>query len=160
MIRPFTRDDREPVMDLLRATGNFNAAELAIADEVIGIVIDRPDQRDYYSFVAETALPESHSGIAGFLVIGPVPATTGSWHMYWIAVHPASYGKGIGAALQLHAEDFVRRRDGYWLLAETSSQPGYQRARAFYRKQGYCELARVADYYKPSDDLLLFGKRL
>src|SRR5580658_6331907 len=140
MIRPFTKADREPVIDLLRATGNFNTVELAIADEVMGVVVNQPDQGDYYSFVAET-MPEIHSGIAGFLVIGPVPATAGSWHMYWIAVQPASYGKGIGAALQLRAEDFVRSRGGYWLLAETSSQPGYQRARAFYLKQGYCELA-------------------
>ena len=159
MIRALARNDREPVLDLLRATGNFNAAELAIADELMGIVIDQPGQGDYYSFVAE-AMPESPPGIAGFLVIGPVPATLGSWHMYWIAVRPPSYGKGIATALQQYSEDFVRRRDGYWLLAETSSQPGYERAHAFYRKHGYRELVRVADYYKPSDDLLLFGKRL
>ncbi len=158
MIRPLTREDRKPVIDLLEATGNFNSAELAIAGELIGIVIDQPGQEDYYSWVAETT-QHDHTGIAGFLVIGPVPATVGSWHMYWIAVHPASYGTGIAASLQLHAEDFVRSRTGYWLLAETSGQSGYQRARAFYRKHGYRELARVADYYKPSDDLILFGKR-
>jgi ribosomal protein S18 acetylase RimI-like enzyme len=159
MIRPIAGSDRKAILDLLGATGNFNTAELAIADELIGIVINQPGQSDYYSFVAE-ALRNDHAGIAGFLVVGPVPATVGSWHMYWIAVHPGSYGTGIALALQLHAEDFVRARGGYWLLAETSSQSSYGRARAFYCKQGYQQLARVADYYQPSDDLILLGKRL
>jgi len=159
MIRPFANRDREKVLDLLRATGNFNRAELDFADEVIAIIVGQPDQRDYYSFVAET-MSDADAGITGFLVIGPVPATVGSWDVYWIAVQPGSYGKGIATALQLHAEDFVRRRGGYWLLVETSSQPSYERARSFYRKQGYCELARLADYYRPSEDLIIFGKRL
>ncbi|HTM49137.1 MAG TPA: N-acetyltransferase [Bryobacteraceae bacterium] len=159
MIRSLTAADRQPILDLLCATGNFNSAELAIAAELIGIVIDQPGQADYYSWVAEIT-GDNTPVLAGFLVIGPVPATAGSWHMYWIAVHPSSYGSGIAASLQSYAEGFVRSRCGYWLLAETSGQPGYQRARAFYRKHGYQQLARVADYYKPSDDLILFGKRL
>lgn len=159
MIRPLMGKDRESVTDLLRAAGNFNPAELAIADELMEIVLTQPSQADYYSFVTEV-VRDDRLGIGGFLVLGPIPATAGSWHMYWLAVHPNHYGTGIAQALERHAETFVRDRGGYWLLAETSSQPSYQRARAFYRKQGYHELARVADYYKLSDDLLLLGKRL
>jgi ribosomal protein S18 acetylase RimI-like enzyme len=159
MIRPLIENDRKPVIDLLRATGNFNAAELAIADELMGIVISQPGQRDYWSFVIEM-VRNGHAVIAGFLVIGPVPATVGSWHMYWIAVDPSKYGTGIARSLERYAEDFVRRRGGYWLLAETSSQPSYERAHGFYRRQGYQTLARIPDYYKRSDDLILFGKRL
>jgi ribosomal protein S18 acetylase RimI-like enzyme len=159
MIRPLIENDRQPVMSLLRATGNFNTAELAIADELMGIVIGQPGQRDYWSFVTEI-VRDDHARIAGFLVIGPAPATIGSWHMYWIAVHPSAYGTGIARSLEQYAEDFVRCRGGYWLLAETSSQPSYERAHGFYRKQGYQMLARIPDYYRLSDDLILFGKRL
>lgn len=159
MIRPLADKDRQPVMDLLRANGNFNAAELAIADELMEIVLTRPGQQDYWSFVSEAAR-DNDAHISGFLVIGPVPATVGSWHMYWIAVHPNDHGAGIARSLQLHAEDFVRRRGGYWILAETSSQPTYRRAHGFYHKQGYQKLVQIPDYYKPSDDMILFGKRL
>jgi ribosomal protein S18 acetylase RimI-like enzyme len=159
MIRALVGKDREAVTGLLRATGNFTPAELAIAEELMGITLNQPDQTDYYSFVTEIVSGERPE-IVGFLILGPVPATVGSWHMYWLAVRPDHHGTGAAQVLQQYAEEFVRRRGGYWLLAETSGQPGYERARAFYRQQGYRELARVADYYKLSDDLFLFGKRL
>ncbi len=68
--------------------------------------------------------------------------------------------RSMKASLEAHAESVVRSRNGYWLLAETSSQPGYERARGLYRKQGYVALVQIPDYYKPSDDLVIFGKRL
>ena len=155
MIRPIERQDREPLLGLLQATGNFTTAEVAIAAELIDIVINKPDQNDYYGFVHDR-----EPGAGGLVILGPVPATTGSWHMYWIAVHPDFQGTGIAQKLDQWAESFVRSRSAYWLLAETSGQPSYERTRAFYRKQGYREVARIPDYYKPSDDLIIFGKRL
>ena len=155
MIRPIERHDREPLLGLLQATGNFTAVEVAIAAELIDIVINKPDQNDYYGFVHDR-----EPGLGGLVILGPVPATTSSWHMYWIAVHPDFQGTGIAQKLDQWAESFVRSRAAYWLLAETSGQPSYERTRAFYRKQGYQEVARIPDYYKPSDDLIIFGKRL
>jgi ribosomal protein S18 acetylase RimI-like enzyme len=94
------------------------------------------------------------------LIIGPTPATTGTWDLYWIAAHPELQGTGVAQALDAFAGEYVRARGGYLLIAETSGQPGYARARAFYQKQGYAELARIPDYYKPADDLVVFGRRL
>jgi len=131
---------------------------MAIAEELLGIVLGQPDQNDYYAFV-DASPRQAGSGIDGFALLGPAPATTGTWHLYWIAVHPRCYGTGVAQALERFAEALVRSRGGYWLLAETSSQPGYQRARAFYRQRGYRELAQIPDYYRPSDDMILYGKR-
>jgi ribosomal protein S18 acetylase RimI-like enzyme len=156
-IRPFLLSDLAGVLELVQATGNFTAGEVSIARELLEISV-QAGQRDYFAFVAATD-PETENGIRGFLVVGPVPATTGSWHLYWIAVHPAHHGSGIADKLQHFAEDLVRDRGGYWLLAETSSQSGYARARGFYLKHQYRELARIADYYKPADDMILYGKR-
>jgi ribosomal protein S18 acetylase RimI-like enzyme len=80
--------------------------------------------------------------------------------MYWIASHPEFYGRGIAQELDKYAKAFVKERAGYWLIAETSSQPSYERTRAFYQKQKYDQLARIPDYYKPGDDLIIFGKRV
>jgi ribosomal protein S18 acetylase RimI-like enzyme len=156
-IRHFQLSDLEAVLDLVRATGNFSPAEVAIARELLEVSV-QAGQRDYFAFVAAAA-SNTESDIRGFLIIGPVPATTGSWHLYWIAVHPAHQGSGIADQIQQFAEAFVRDRGGYWLLAETSSQTGYARARGFYQKHAYDELARIADYYKPADDMILYGKR-
>ena len=158
MIRPIAREDRESVLDLLRATNNFTAAELAVADELINIVVSQPLQKDYFAFVE---VVDARAGrCVGMFVTGPTPATEGTWQLYWIAVHPLYHGTGAAQALEKYAEAFVRRRGGYWLLAETSSQVSYERARAFYRKRGYVELAQIPDYYKPLDNLLIYGKRL
>ena len=157
MIRSYKAKDRNGVIKIVSATGNFNASEIEIATELIDICIEKPEQIDYYSFVFED---EATKRIAGFLVVGPTPATTGTYDMYWIASHPDFYGRGIAQQLDRFAEEFVREHNGYLLIAETSSQPSYDRTRAFYAKQGYQLLSQIADYYKPGDDLIVFGKRV
>ena len=106
MIREFAHGDRDCVLALLVATGNFNAAEIAVAKELMDTISTCPGQTDYYGFV--------HAGtpgeLAGLLIIGPAPATTGTWHMYWIAVHPRCYGAGVAQELDSFAEAFVRER--------------------------------------------------
>jgi ribosomal protein S18 acetylase RimI-like enzyme len=157
MIRNYQAKDRNAIIDLVSATGNFNADEIAIATELIDICIEKPEQRDYHSFVFED---DESKRVAGFLIVGPTPATTGTYDMYWIASHPDFYGKGIAQQLDQYAEEFVRGRGGYLLIAETSGQRSYDRTRAFYAKQGYAVLSQIADYYKPGDDLIVFGKRV
>ena len=157
MIRSYKAKDRNGVIEIVSATGNFNASEIEIATELIDICIDNPEQTDYYSFVIEDEVTKR---IAGFLIVGPTPATIGTYDMYWIASHPDFYGKAVAQQLDRFAEEFVRERNGYLLIAETSSQPSYDRTRAFYTKQGYQLLSQIADYYKPGDDLIVFGKRV
>jgi ribosomal protein S18 acetylase RimI-like enzyme len=158
MIRPLAGEDRGSVLDLLRATEAFTPAELAVADGLIDIVVSQPHQTDYFAFVEAVETPVARC--IGMFVIGLTPATEGTWQLYWIAVHPLYQGSGVAQALEKYAEAFVRELRGYWLLAETSSQTGYERARAFYRKRGYVELAQIPDYYKPLDNLVIYGKRL
>ncbi len=43
---------------------------------------------------------------------------------------------------------------------ETSGLPTFQRTRAFYRRSGYEQEARIRDYYEPGDDMILFRKDL
>lgn len=157
MIRALKASECEEVVEVVEANGNFSADEVAIAKELIDICIERPDQRDYFIFVYED---EEQKRIAGFLIVGPTPATEGTYDMYWIAVHPDFYGKGVAQALDEKAVEFAKERGGYLIIAETSSQDSYERTRAFYEKQGYQKLSVIADYYKPGDDLIVFGKRV
>lgn len=157
MIRELHSEDRDAIVELVRATGNFNEDEVAIARELVDACINDPLQKDYFTFTYED---DESKRVAGFLIVGPTPATTGTYDMYWIASHPDFYGKGIAQLLDKKAMEFVRERGGYLLIAETSSQPSYERTRAFYQKQGYAKLSEIKDYYKPGDDLIVFGKRV
>lgn len=153
-IRPLARRDRDPLEGILRRTGVFSAAEIAVAMELIDAVLGNPSQRDYVAFAAESG----EGGPAGYYCIGPTPMTAGTWDLYWIAVDPDRQGGGTGAALLRHAEEHARARGAALMVAETSSKPSYDGTHRFYRSTGYRELARIPDYYAAGDDLVVYGK--
>ncbi len=151
-IRPLKRSDREPLVGLIRATEMFSEAEVAIALELVDAVLDRPGQRDYLISVYEAG-----GEVLGYYCIGPTPGTEGTFDLYWIAVARSAQGSGIGGALDRHARDIVRSHGGRLMIAETSSTPRYDATRRFYIGRGYDEVARITGYYRPGDDLVVFG---
>jgi ribosomal protein S18 acetylase RimI-like enzyme len=151
-IRPPRPTDREPLTRLIRGTGMFSEAEVAIALELIDAVLDKPGQRDYVIHVYDTG-----GEVLGYYCIGPTPGTEGTFDLYWIAVDRAAQGTGIGGALDRHARDLVRSMGGRLMIAETSSTPRYDATRQFYIRRGYEEVARIRGYYRPDDDLVVYG---
>lgn len=123
--------------------------------ELIDVVLEKPGQEDYIINVYEDG-----GEVLGYYCIGPTPATQATFDMYWIAVKPDAQGKGVGKALDAHAEQILRSLQGNLVIAETSSQPRYESTRRFYTARGYAELARIRDYYRPGDDLVIYGKYL
>lgn len=110
---------------------------------------------DYPLFAAELK-----GKVRGYICVGKTPLTRGTWHEYWICVHPAAQRHGVGQGLQAHAENFVRSRGGERLVLETSGRPAYARTRRFYRKSGYRAVGRITDFYSPGDDCVVLCKVL
>ena len=154
MLRELRADDLAGLEQILAATGAFTPAEVAVAMELLEIVVNQPEQRDY-----EVAVAEVLGKAAGYVLFGPVPATEGNFDLYWIAVDPAAQGSGVGQRLLEHVEEEIRRRQGRMVCLETSSQGGYSRARSFYEKAGYQLESRIRDFYRPGDDRLTYVKR-
>jgi ribosomal protein S18 acetylase RimI-like enzyme len=77
-----------------------------------------------------------------------------------IAVHPDRQRQGRGEALVRHVERAVADRGGRLLLVETSGPASFERTRAFYRRCGYEEEARIREFYKAGDDKIVFRKLL
>ncbi len=149
------RTDREPLRRLLAETGYFSREEVEIALELIDAVLDRPEQKDYIVRVYRDG-----DDVLGYYCVGPTPATESTYDLYWIAVAPLMQGKGIGRALMAHAEQLICTRGGRLVIVETSSRPQYDKTRRFYRTCGYAEVALIKGYYRPGDDLVVFGKYL
>ncbi|HEK85400.1 MAG TPA: GNAT family N-acetyltransferase [Candidatus Aminicenantes bacterium] len=154
MLRPMVDADRQPVLDLIQATGFFTPDEVKVAEELIDIYLKNPTQKDYFIVVIENEKKE----VVGYLTYGPTPLTEGTWDLYWIAISPREQGKGYGQKLVSFLEEEVQRLRGRLIIIETSSQPKYLPTRKFYEKLGYTEVARIPDFYRPGDDRVIFGK--
>ncbi|MBE3125725.1 MAG: GNAT family N-acetyltransferase [Acidobacteria bacterium] len=154
MIRPMEPRDKEPVMDLIRETGFFTPAEVVVAEELIDVYLEDPEQKDYRIVVVENDRKDA----VGYLTWGPTPLAEDAYDLYWMAVAPSEQGKGRGKVLVRWLEDEVRRRDGRMIIIETSSQPKYHGTRQFYIDLDYKEVARIPDYYRAGDDRVIYAK--
>jgi len=155
-IRDIQKNDRPQIETILKAQKHFRPAEVQVALELIDIALSQPGQGDYILRIAEG--PEGQ--ILGYICYGHAPLTDAVYDIYWIVVHPASWNQGTGTLLLCQAEEELRQRQARLLLIETSSLPAYETPRAFYRKHGYQEKARISDYYTVGDHKLIFGKVL
>lgn len=153
-MRNLERRDLPELARILRETGAFTPVEVDCAVELLEIVLDQPQQKDYLVAVAE-----DEGRAAGYILYGPVPLTEGNFDIYWIATDPALQGRGIGRRLMAWAEEDARARGGRIVCLETSSQGGYARTRQFYHQAGYVEEARIRDFYRPGDDRITYVKR-
>lgn len=150
-LRALEASDRGPIEAILRATGVFREAEIAIALELV----DAPASAGYRFLVAE-----DDGCVAGYACFGETPLCEGTWDLYWIAVDPGRHGRGIGRALMEASEAAIREGDGRLLLIETASKPAYDQTRAFYLAYGCREVARVPDFYAVGDDKVIYARDL
>jgi len=155
-IRGIEKRDRPGLKAILQAQKHFRPVEVQVALDLIDIALTQPDQEDYIIRVAEG----EEGQILGYICYGKAPLTDAVYDLYWIVVNPASWNRGTGTSLLRQAEEELRRRQARLLLIETSSQPSYEGPRAFYRRNGFEEQARVLDYYGMGDHKLIFGKTL
>ncbi len=90
----------------------------------------------------------------------PERMTDRCWNMLLLAVHPAEQRRGTGAALVAAVEREAAARGARLILVETSGLPDFDGTRAFYRRCGYREEARIRDFYRDGEDKVVFRKRL
>jgi ribosomal protein S18 acetylase RimI-like enzyme len=153
-IRRLEPGDREPIREIVKETGVFSDGEVGVAIELVDIVLCKPGQTDYEIF---SAVDDART-VIGYYCIGQRPLTDGTFDLYWIAVKPSIRNRGIGTQLLRHAEERIKSHGGRLVLAETSSRPSYENTRQFYLHNRYDELARIRNFYRVGDDLVVYGK--
>ena len=100
------------------------------------------------------------SDVRGYICYGPTPMTRGTFDLYWIAVHPAYKGKGVGRILVDAMENELRAEGGRLVRVETAGMDEYESTRVFYDRLGYEVVARIKDFYWPGNDLVIYGRYL
>lgn len=153
-IRKLLNKDRDKIRQILIDTEMFTEEEISVAIELIDEFLNKGEESGYeiYSFI------DGNDETIGYICFGKRPLTLATFDIYWIAVEPSLHGKGIGKSLIKFAEQKVKERGGELILVETSSQTKYHKTRLFYKSCGYEEIARIKNFYKPNDDLIIFAK--
>lgn len=106
-----------------------------------------------------TALNEQNVTIAlGYCV--PEKLTHGTYNLLAIAVRKEWQGKGIGHQMMGFMEDCLRRGNKRLLIVETTSDPGYELTRKFYKKLDYIHMATIKDFWNEGEDKIVFWKKL
>jgi ribosomal protein S18 acetylase RimI-like enzyme len=152
VLRP---EDAGAIAALVRATGRFSSAEVAIAVELVQDGLRHGAQGDYRFLVADR-----DGSVAGYSCYGAIPGTQASFDLYWIAVDPQLQGRGLGRRLLACTERRVADLGGRRLYVDTSGRPDYARTRAFYLAAGYRVEATLPDFYADGDAKLIFAKAL
>ncbi len=148
-----TPDDVAAVRGVVQRAGVFSASEIDIAAELVEERLARGPSSGYYFVLAE-----QDDTVLGYTCYGPIPATTGSYDLYWIVVDPTCQHSGIGSRLLDETERLIQAEGGRKVYAETSSRDQYRNARAFYERSGFVCEATLVDFYCEGDSKVVYTK--
>ncbi len=153
-IREARAADVEPLALILARIESFTKDEVVCAREVLEAAV-AANAVDYQALVATDS-----RALLGYVCFGPTPMTESTFDLYWIASAPNERGRGIGSALLSAMESRLCQRQARIVRVETSATEAYGPTRGFYERNNYREEARIADFYRPGDDLVILTKRL
>ena len=151
IIRATHHDDIAALQEVLNATGLF-PADMLPAMLAPFFANDAPAEIWLTCEIDETPV--------GFCYAVPEQMADGAWNMLAIAVLPARQGAGCGTALLRHLEAHLSAEQQRILIVDTSGTAEFARTRAFYRRNGYGEEARIRDFWAAGDDKVVFRKAL
>jgi D-alanine-D-alanine ligase len=147
------QDDPQHVREIIQSSGYFNEDEVGIAIELVEERVRKGESSGYYFiFIDKANQPVAYS------CFGPIPATKYSYDLYWIAVHEAMRGQGIGKTLLEKSEQVIREMGGRRIYIETSGRERYLPTRHFYLRCNYQEAAVLTDFYAPGDAKYIYVK--
>lgn len=147
--------DRTAVRAIVSASGFFSEEEIAIAAELVEERLLQGEKSGYFFLFAEQA-----GQVAGYSCFGPIPGSTHSYDLYWIAVDNRLRHRGIGKDLLSRSEALISQRGGKRIYIETSARQQYKETAAFYLACGYRQEAFLKDFYAPGDSKIIFVKAL
>ncbi|MDG2989689.1 GNAT family N-acetyltransferase [Candidatus Synechococcus calcipolaris G9] len=154
MIRLTTPNDTNALLALAEATGLFESNQIEeLAQMLNQHFSDKTDSQGMW-------FSDHDNELVGIAYVAPERMTEGTWNLYLIAIHPNHQRQGRGAALLRHIEQMLTKHGERVLLVETSGLKDFEYVRAFYRKSGYDEEARIREFYKAGDDKIIFRKAL
>lgn len=150
--RELHKTDPLVIREVLNSTAYFSAEEVDVGVELTKEGLLKGVHSGYYFILTEIG-----EDVAGYCCFGPVPLTSGSFDLYWIAVHEKFRGNGIGKQILSECLNDIASMNGKRVYAETSSREQYAPTRKFYERNGFVAEARLRDYYDDGEDLVIYN---
>jgi GNAT superfamily N-acetyltransferase len=145
--------DLAAIARIVSSSGFFSAAEINLAMELANETLTDCDASSYQFLFAE-----EKDMVWGYTCFGLIPATAGSYDLYWIAVDEHLRARGLGRQLMKKSEDIILSLGGKHIYVETSSRRQYQTTHHFYERCGYMQEAFLKDFYAEGDSKIIYSK--
>lgn len=149
-IRPVERQDLPELKRIADATELFPSDMM---DDMISGYFDGSKPDIWFTCVLD-------GKAISFGFCEPERMTEGTWNLLAIGVQPDHQGKGVGAAMMSYLTNRLAEQGERILLVDTMGIPEFEQTRAFYRKNGYIEEARIREFYEAGVDKVVFWKHL
>ncbi len=150
-----TPHDAPVVRNMVRATGFFSDAEVAIAVELVDERLSKGAFSGY-----EFVFAEREGSVIGYACFGEIPCTLGSYDLYWIIVDPGVQREGVGQQLMHKVEFGVKQLGGRGIYIDTSGSLRYESTHRFYERCGYRCIAKLPDFYAVNDAKLIYWRSI
>ena len=147
--------DPHAISRIVQSSGFFSTEEIALARELAEEKLDQGNASSYQFLFAE-----DENSVLGYTCFGLIPATSGSYDLYWIAVDEQFRSQGLGKELMQKTEDVIRGIGGRLIYVETSSRDQYKPTHSFYESCGYQKEAFLKDFYAFGDSKIIYVKTI
>jgi ribosomal protein S18 acetylase RimI-like enzyme len=152
-LREYVAADRAAAVEAIVASTLFDAEDA----DFLGGVLDGHLEEGAESRCLVAMIDGRVVGVA---YARPEEATDRVWDLTMIGVRAESQGDGIGRALMRRIEDDLAATGQRLVVVRTSGTERFEGTRAFYRRLGYDEVARIPEYWTAGDDLVVFRRAL
>lgn len=136
----------------MRACGSFTAEEVVCGLEMADVALAGSGEYEWFVALDGAQLPR------GFLCVGAASLAERVFELYWIWVDPQARGNGIAGRLMEFFDEVCHERSQRLATIYTSSTAPYAAARSLYERHGFRVAARLDDFYRPQDDLIVYRK--
>lgn len=147
--------DPHAISRIVKSSGFFSAEEITLAIELAEEKLDQGNASSYQFLFAE-----DQDKFLGYTCFGLIPATSGSYDLYWIAVDEQCRGIGLGKDIMKKTENIIYNLGGSRIYVETSSRAQYKPTHGFYESCGYRQEAFLKDFYASGDSKIIYVKTL
>lgn len=151
--RQIKPSDLEAIARIVQSSTFFSAEEIELACELVAEKLSDGDACSY-----QFLFGEEEDFVWGYTCFGLIPATAGSYDLYWIAVDNHLRANGLGKQLLKKTEEIIHNECGRHIYVETSSRHQYQTTHRFYEGCGYIREALLKDFYAEGDSKVIYSK--